>query len=132
MEKLTVPELTGSNYFIWALKMKAALSLKRLFSVIESEKPIGLEGKALSDWTTKNEDAVSYIKLSLSDEQALQYASEDNAKTLWGKLRGLFWYPRLGWELGWVPLLMCGTQPNRGYQNRPLNLTLLDMLKIGK
>ncbi|GBL88899.1 hypothetical protein AVEN_158998-1 [Araneus ventricosus] len=21
--------------------------------------------------------------------------------------------------LGWVPLLTCGTQPNRGYQNRP-------------
>ncbi|GBN35729.1 hypothetical protein AVEN_240173-1 [Araneus ventricosus] len=30
--------------------------------------------------------------------------------------RGLFWYPRLGW----VSLLTGGTQPNRGYQNRPL------------
>ncbi|GBN16449.1 hypothetical protein AVEN_227981-1 [Araneus ventricosus] len=86
MEKLTVPELTSSNYFIWALKMKAALSLKRLFSVIENEKPVGLEGKALSDWSTKNEDAVSYVKLSLSDEQALRYANEDNAKTLWEKI----------------------------------------------
>ncbi|GBM30854.1 Retrovirus-related Pol polyprotein from transposon TNT 1-94 [Araneus ventricosus] len=90
MEKLTVPELTSSNYFIWALKMKAALSLKRLFSVIENEKPVGLEGKALSDWSTKNEDAVSYVKLSLSDEQALQYASEDNAKTLWEKIKSNF------------------------------------------
>ncbi|GBO18916.1 hypothetical protein AVEN_120440-1 [Araneus ventricosus] len=36
------------------------------------------------------------------------------------RLWGLFWYPRLGWELGYVPLLTCGTQPNWGYQNRPL------------
>ncbi|GBO29650.1 hypothetical protein AVEN_266626-1 [Araneus ventricosus] len=40
---------------------------------------------------------------------------------------GLFWYPRLGW----VPLLTCGThsnsQPNRGYQNRPLVQLLLIM-----
>ncbi|GBN01715.1 hypothetical protein AVEN_36011-1 [Araneus ventricosus] len=33
-----------------------------------------------------------------------------------GRLKGLFWYPRLPW----VPLLTCGTQPNQGYQNRPL------------
>ncbi|GBN18731.1 hypothetical protein AVEN_77588-1 [Araneus ventricosus] len=50
----------------------------------------GLEGKALSDWSTKNEDAVSYVKLSLSDEQALQYANEDNAKTLWEKINSNF------------------------------------------
>ncbi|GBM38059.1 hypothetical protein AVEN_160318-1 [Araneus ventricosus] len=36
-------------------------------------------------------------------------------------LRGLLWYPRLGWELGWVPHVNNGTQPNRGYQNRHLN-----------
>ncbi|GBN50171.1 hypothetical protein AVEN_200459-1 [Araneus ventricosus] len=70
--------------------MKAALSLNRLFSVIESEKPVGLEGKALSDWTTKNEDAVSYVKLSLYDEQAFQYANEDNAKTLWERIKSNF------------------------------------------
>ncbi|GBN83918.1 hypothetical protein AVEN_166492-1 [Araneus ventricosus] len=37
--------------------------------------------------------------------------------------RGLFWYPRLGW----VPHVDNGTQsnsqPNRGYQNRPLGHT---------
>ncbi|GBN21616.1 hypothetical protein AVEN_247401-1 [Araneus ventricosus] len=90
MEKFTVSELNGSNYFIWALKMKVALSLKRRFSVIENEKPVSLGGKALSDWSTKNEDAVSYVKLSLSDEQALQYANEDNAKTLWEKIKSNF------------------------------------------
>ncbi|GBO03641.1 hypothetical protein AVEN_61554-1 [Araneus ventricosus] len=39
--------------------------------------------------------------------------------------RGLFWYPRFGWELDWVPFVKCGTQPNsqpnRGYQNRRPN-----------
>ncbi|GBL96463.1 hypothetical protein AVEN_229917-1 [Araneus ventricosus] len=37
--------------------------------------------------------------------------------------RGLFWYPRLGWETSLFPLLTCGksdvSQPNWGYQNRP-------------
>ncbi|GBM14670.1 hypothetical protein AVEN_97182-1 [Araneus ventricosus] len=36
--------------------------------------------------------------------------------------RGLFWYPRLGWETSFFPLLTAGksevSQPNRGYQNR--------------
>ncbi|GBN08920.1 hypothetical protein AVEN_112589-1 [Araneus ventricosus] len=38
------------------------------------------------------------------------------------RFRGLFWNPRLGWELGWVPHVNNRTQPNRGYQNRPLNM----------
>ncbi|GBN90237.1 hypothetical protein AVEN_24775-1 [Araneus ventricosus] len=40
-------------------------------------------------------------------------------------IRGLFWYPRLGWEMSLFPLLTCGKsdvfQPNRGYQHRPVN-----------
>ncbi|GBN96085.1 hypothetical protein AVEN_31497-1 [Araneus ventricosus] len=27
-----------------------------------------------------------------------------------------------GWELGWIPHVNNGTQPNRGYQNRPLRV----------
>ncbi|GBM12738.1 hypothetical protein AVEN_135117-1 [Araneus ventricosus] len=34
------------------------------------------------------------------------------------RLRGLFWYG----GGGWVPHVNNGTQPNRGYQNRPLTL----------
>ncbi|GBL93523.1 Ankyrin repeat domain-containing protein 18A [Araneus ventricosus] len=38
---------------------------------------------------------------------------------------GLFWYPRLGWETSLFPHLNSGksdvSQPNREYQNRPLN-----------
>ncbi|GBM76370.1 hypothetical protein AVEN_165974-1 [Araneus ventricosus] len=33
-------------------------------------------------------------------------------------LRGLFWYPRLGW----VPQVNSGTQPNRGDRNRPQSI----------
>ncbi|GBM76563.1 hypothetical protein AVEN_254393-1 [Araneus ventricosus] len=90
MGKLKVLELTDSNCFIWALKMKAALSLKILFSVIDNGKPIVFKGEDLGEWTTKNEDVVSYIKLSLSDEQALQYANKVNAKTLWEKIKSNF------------------------------------------
>ncbi|GFW84387.1 retrovirus-related Pol polyprotein from transposon opus [Trichonephila clavipes] len=46
------------------------------------EKPEDLTRKDEMDWLTKNSDAIAYIKLSLADEQALQFAVEDNAKVL--------------------------------------------------
>ncbi|GFS58151.1 RBR-type E3 ubiquitin transferase [Trichonephila clavipes] len=71
MDKITIPDLNGTNYFIWELKMKAALSLKRLDSLILNEKPEDLTRKDEMDCITKNSDAIAYIKLSLADEQAL-------------------------------------------------------------
>ncbi|GFV08282.1 uncharacterized protein TNCV_327161 [Trichonephila clavipes] len=38
----------------------------------------------------KNSDAIAYMKLWLADEQALQFAAEDNAKVLWDKIRATF------------------------------------------
>ncbi|GFW25457.1 retrovirus-related Pol polyprotein from transposon TNT 1-94 [Trichonephila clavipes] len=70
--------------------MKAALSLKRLDSLILNEKPEDLTRKDEMDWITKNSDAITYIKLSLADEQALQFAAEDNAKVLWDKIRATY------------------------------------------
>ncbi|GFT11553.1 hypothetical protein TNCV_2523671 [Trichonephila clavipes] len=35
-------------------------------------------------------DTIAYIKLSLVDEQALQFAAEANAKVLWDKIRATF------------------------------------------
>ncbi|GBM66515.1 hypothetical protein AVEN_246919-1 [Araneus ventricosus] len=90
MDRISVPELTGTNYFIWSLKMQAALSLKRLDSVTTQMKPEGLSEKDASEWQQKNSDAVAYIKLSLSDEQALQFAPENNAKILWDKIKSIF------------------------------------------
>ncbi|GFT05247.1 RBR-type E3 ubiquitin transferase [Trichonephila clavipes] len=87
MDKITIPDLNGTNYFIWELKMKAALSLKRLDSLILNEKPEGLTRKDEMDWITKNSDAIAYIKLLLADEQA---AAEDNAKVLWDKIRATY------------------------------------------
>ncbi|GFT38191.1 retrovirus-related Pol polyprotein from transposon TNT 1-94 [Trichonephila clavipes] len=80
MDKITIPDLNGTNYFIWELKMKAALSLKRLAPLILEDKPEDLTRKDEMDWIAKNSDAIAYIKLSLADEQALQFAAEDNAK----------------------------------------------------
>ncbi|GBM62037.1 hypothetical protein AVEN_220961-1 [Araneus ventricosus] len=43
-----------------------------------------------------------------------------------GALADLFWYPRLGWETSLFLHINNGksdvSQPNRGYQNRPLDL----------
>ncbi|GFW19667.1 RBR-type E3 ubiquitin transferase [Trichonephila clavipes] len=78
MDKITIPDLNGTNYFIWELKMKAALSLKRLDSLILIEKPEDLTRKDEMDWITKNSDAIAYIKLSLADEQP--YSSRRKTK----------------------------------------------------
>ncbi|GFU69486.1 retrovirus-related Pol polyprotein from transposon TNT 1-94 [Trichonephila clavipes] len=67
--------------------MKAALSLMRLDSLIINEKPEDLTRKDAIDWQPKSLDAISYIKLSLADEQTLQFTAEDNAKQLWDKIR---------------------------------------------
>ncbi|GFW55796.1 retrovirus-related Pol polyprotein from transposon TNT 1-94 [Trichonephila clavipes] len=94
MDKVTIPDINGTNYFIWELKMKATLSLKRLDSLILNEKPEDLTHKAEIEWLSKNSDAIAYIKLSLADEQALQFAAEDNAKVLtWEVERGKFYDP---------------------------------------
>ncbi|GFY20334.1 retrovirus-related Pol polyprotein from transposon TNT 1-94 [Trichonephila clavipes] len=70
--------------------MKAALSLKRLDSLILNEKPEDLTRKDEIEWFSKDSDAIAYIKLSLADEQALQFAVEDNAKVLWDKIRATY------------------------------------------
>ncbi|GFX48767.1 RBR-type E3 ubiquitin transferase [Trichonephila clavipes] len=90
MYKITIPDLNGTNYFIWELRMKAALSLKRLDSLILNEKPENLTRKDKIEWLSKNSDAIAYIKVSLADEQALQFAAEDNAKVLRDKIRATF------------------------------------------
>ncbi|GFV87647.1 retrovirus-related Pol polyprotein from transposon TNT 1-94 [Trichonephila clavipes] len=54
------------------------------------DKPEDLTRKYEMDWITKNSDAIAYIKLSLADEQALQFAAEDNAKVLWDKIRATY------------------------------------------
>ncbi|GBM62170.1 Retrovirus-related Pol polyprotein from transposon TNT 1-94 [Araneus ventricosus] len=90
MDRISIPALTGTNYFIWSLKMQAALSLKRLDSVTTQMKPEGLSEKDALEWEQKNSDAVAYIKLSLSDEQALQFAAENNAKILCDKIKSTF------------------------------------------
>ncbi|GFX30787.1 RBR-type E3 ubiquitin transferase [Trichonephila clavipes] len=79
MDKITIANFNGTNYFIRELKMKAALSLKRLDSLTLNEKPEELTRKDEIEWLSKNSDAKAYIKLSLADEQALQFAAENNA-----------------------------------------------------
>ncbi|GFV41422.1 retrovirus-related Pol polyprotein from transposon TNT 1-94 [Trichonephila clavipes] len=82
MDKITIPNLNGTNYFISELKMKAVLSLKRLDSLILNEKPEDLTRKDEIECLSKNSDVIAYIKLLL--------AVEHNAKVLWDKIRATF------------------------------------------
>lgn len=45
----------------------------------------GLSENDSKESDEKNRDVVAYIKLSLSDEQMLQFATEENTKLLWVK-----------------------------------------------
>ncbi|GFV82314.1 retrovirus-related Pol polyprotein from transposon TNT 1-94 [Trichonephila clavipes] len=58
----------------------------KLDSLIINEKPGDLSCKDEIDWQTKKLDTMSYVNLSLAEEQALQFAAEDNAKVLWDKI----------------------------------------------
>ncbi|GFU00963.1 retrovirus-related Pol polyprotein from transposon TNT 1-94 [Trichonephila clavipes] len=60
------------------------------FGYCWEDKPEDLTRKDEMDWITKNSDAIAYIKLSLADEQVLQFAAEDNAKVLWDKIRATY------------------------------------------
>ncbi|GFV33766.1 hypothetical protein TNCV_4568811 [Trichonephila clavipes] len=61
MDNITVPHLNGMNYFIWELKMNAALSLKRFDSLIINEKPADLSRKEEIEEELKNLDAVCIV-----------------------------------------------------------------------
>lgn len=79
----SVPQLTATNYYVWAIKLEAVLGLKKIKYVLMSNCPESNKGK----WDNDNEDVVSIIKLTLSDDQAMQFADETNAKTLWTKIK---------------------------------------------
>ncbi|GFT38317.1 retrovirus-related Pol polyprotein from transposon TNT 1-94 [Trichonephila clavipes] len=71
------------------LRINHLIAVKSV-SILEKDKPEDLTRKDEMDWITKNSDAIAYIKLSLADEQALQFAAEDNAKVLWDKIRATY------------------------------------------
>ncbi|XP_077259086.1 uncharacterized protein LOC143895669 [Temnothorax americanus] len=83
----TIPLLKGDNYFHWRVKMESVLQLKRLLSAITSDRPVGDDKKKeQTEWDEKNADAVACIRLSLSDEQVLQFATVYSAKQLWNAI----------------------------------------------
>ena len=61
--------------------MEAILSLRKIIKAIKEEKlEENAPEKRKVEWETRNQDAVAYIRLYLSDEQALQFVAEDNAR----------------------------------------------------
>ncbi|XP_011861117.1 PREDICTED: uncharacterized protein LOC105558171 [Vollenhovia emeryi] len=81
----SIPQLTTTNYYVWAMKLEAVLSLKKVKYVLTTDRPTG--DKEREKWDSDNEDVVSIIKLTLSDDQAMQFVDEINAKELWAKIK---------------------------------------------
>ncbi|GBM15073.1 Retrovirus-related Pol polyprotein from transposon TNT 1-94 [Araneus ventricosus] len=99
MDRISVSELTGSNYFIWSLKSQAALSLKWLDSVMTQMKPEGLSltvrcrkyakilwDKIKSTFTGQAEDR----KIDAGNElKNLQINSNESANDYIARARGI-------------------------------------------
>ncbi|GFW36904.1 RBR-type E3 ubiquitin transferase [Trichonephila clavipes] len=105
MDKTTIPDLNGTNYFIWELKMKAALSLKRLDSLIINEKPGDLSLKDEIERQTKKSqgedrkiDANNELKniAMKNDEQVGDYTARSRAISTKYHSLGLDVSPRNG------------------------------------
>ncbi|GBO04905.1 hypothetical protein AVEN_22231-1 [Araneus ventricosus] len=76
-----------------------------------------------------NQEFEKYLdKLRIRHAKTNPYRPEMNGVA--ERFTSLFWYPRLDWETSLFPHVNNGksdvSQPNRRYQNRPLNLTALD------
>lgn len=90
----TIPLLRGDNYYNWRVKMESMLQLKRLLCVLIQDRPTGdNKRKEKAEFDEKNADAVACIRLSLNDEQVLQFASYTNAKQLWQAIRDVYTGP---------------------------------------
>jgi len=82
----SVPQLTSMNYYVWAMKLEAVLVLKKAKYVLTAKRPTS-DTKERKKWDSDNDDVVSIIKLTLSNDQAMQFADETNAKDLWTKIK---------------------------------------------
>ncbi|XP_036140851.1 uncharacterized protein LOC105835035 isoform X2 [Monomorium pharaonis] len=82
----SVPQLTATNYYVWAMKLEAVLGLKKAKYILTTNQPAN-DAKEREKWDSDNDDVVLIIKLTLSDDQAMQFASETNAKHLWAKIK---------------------------------------------
>ena len=74
--------INWNELFHLGFKIKSTLSPKRFDSLLSKVKQKVLSEKDSTEWNQKNADADALVKLSLSDEQTLQFAAEENAKTL--------------------------------------------------
>lgn len=71
--------------------MESVLQLKRLLIVLKTDRPSGDDKRKEKDeWDEKNADAVAYIRLSLSEQQIIQFANETVAKQLWKAIHNAF------------------------------------------
>ena len=63
----SVPQLTATNYYVWAMKLEAVLGLKKAKYILTTNQPAN-DAKEREKWDSDNDDVVSIIKLTLIDQ----------------------------------------------------------------
>lgn len=67
------------------MKIEAILNIKKLKRVLIEEKSEDIaQIKEKIVWEKRNQDTIAYIRLNLSDKQALEFAAGNNSQ-LWSK-----------------------------------------------
>lgn len=67
------------------MKLEAVSSLKKVKYILMTNRPTGDKESEKSD--SDNDDVVSIIKLTLSNDQAIQFTDGSNARDLWAKIK---------------------------------------------
>ena len=80
-----IEPLTGNNYQMWQMKVKAILKSKKLFKAV-IEKPEPKEAAEMLIYEEQNDEAFAIIILTLSSEVAAMFTAETSAKKIWLEL----------------------------------------------
>lgn len=81
--------LTGSNYMIWATRIKAILKSKELYKCILEDGEPDTTDEAYTDCKKKNDKVYEIIVLNLLLEQSGQFLNKEKAKNIWDKLKSI-------------------------------------------
>ncbi|KAK2577602.1 hypothetical protein KPH14_012832 [Odynerus spinipes] len=91
-----IEPLYNDNYYVWSVRVKSILKARKLYQdVIERDEPPTSREvdspayKLREKWESKNDEAFGIIINMLSDAQAGQFLTEENAGKLWKKLKDI-------------------------------------------
>lgn len=93
--KLNIPLLNGGNYVFWKTKVRAVLVRNDLWSTVSEPKP----EQPTADWKKKNNKALTYITLSVEDNQLIHFAYLEDAHSVWQTLSTKYEHSTFGSRL---------------------------------